>query len=105
MTRRVDIHGLSRREVVALLNKRLAMIHRCHNQNADNYKYYGAKGIAVCQEWIAAQCRLHRRQYQRPRTDRQSGGWHGLHIDLQTCVHKSAGKPTPRPGPRHMATK
>jgi hypothetical protein len=24
---------------------------RCYNQNRDNYKYYGAKGIKVCDEW------------------------------------------------------
>ncbi len=24
---------------------------RCENQNADNYKYYGERGISVCVEW------------------------------------------------------
>ena len=24
---------------------------RCFNPNADNYKYYGAKGISVCEDW------------------------------------------------------
>lgn len=28
------------------------MIYRCTNQQDIGYKYYGAKGIAVCQEWI-----------------------------------------------------
>lgn len=24
---------------------------RCSNENADNYQYYGGKGITVCDEW------------------------------------------------------
>jgi hypothetical protein len=28
-----------------------SMIARCHNPNAISYKYYGAKGITVCDEW------------------------------------------------------
>ena len=28
-----------------------SMIQRCYNPNNPNYKYYGAKGIAVCDEW------------------------------------------------------
>lgn len=27
------------------------MISRCTNENVDSYKYYGAKGISVCEEW------------------------------------------------------
>ncbi len=27
------------------------MKDRCYNPNASNYKYYGAKGIEVCEEW------------------------------------------------------
>lgn len=27
------------------------MIRRCNNQNAKDYKNYGAKGIRVCKEW------------------------------------------------------
>lgn len=26
---------------------------RCHNPKADNYNNYGAKGISVCEEWLA----------------------------------------------------
>jgi hypothetical protein len=28
-----------------------AMKDRCSNPNNDNYKYYGARGISVCEEW------------------------------------------------------
>lgn len=28
-----------------------SMMSRCCNQNAKNYKYYGGKGICVCDEW------------------------------------------------------
>lgn len=28
------------------------MLHRCYDVNDKNYKYYGAKGIGVCQAWI-----------------------------------------------------
>jgi hypothetical protein len=27
------------------------MIARCENKNAQNYHYYGARGISVCKEW------------------------------------------------------
>lgn len=29
---------------------------RCYNENAANYKYYGAVGISVCEEWHNADC-------------------------------------------------
>ena len=28
------------------------MIDRCNNNNNNNYKYYGERGIKVCEEWI-----------------------------------------------------
>lgn len=28
-----------------------AMIQRCTNENADNYRYYGGRGIKVCERW------------------------------------------------------
>ena len=31
--------------------KYAAMFQRCYSQNAHNYKYYGAKGITVCERW------------------------------------------------------
>lgn len=37
-------------------NKRIyniwnCMINRCYNTNSSNYKYYGGKGISVCENW------------------------------------------------------
>ncbi len=28
------------------------MKRRCHNKNHKDYKYYGARGIKVCEEWL-----------------------------------------------------
>lgn len=28
------------------------MMNRCYNSNRQDYKYYGGRGITVCQEWI-----------------------------------------------------
>lgn len=41
-------HGLSHHPLYHTWN---GMIQRCHNPNAPNYKYYGARGISVCEEW------------------------------------------------------
>ena len=30
----------------------VGMKFRCYNHNASNYKYYGAKGIKICSEWL-----------------------------------------------------
>lgn len=30
----------------------LAMMRRCYDQNHDNYKYYGGRGITVCNAWF-----------------------------------------------------
>ena len=35
-----------------LINRREGMIERCTNPNSVGYKRYGARGIAVCQEWV-----------------------------------------------------
>lgn len=41
-------HGLSEsREYVSWSN----MINRCTNENADNYAYYGGRGIRICNRW------------------------------------------------------
>lgn len=32
-------------------NSYRSMMSRCYNKNSANYKYYGAKGIKVCDEW------------------------------------------------------
>lgn len=29
------------------------MINRCYNKNSDSYKYYGKKGIVVCEWWLS----------------------------------------------------
>ena len=31
-----------------------AMKNRCHNPRAPDYRYYGARGVAVCDEWRAS---------------------------------------------------
>lgn len=36
---------------ISLLNKRSKMMGRCSNPNNKSYKWYGAKGIKVCDEW------------------------------------------------------
>lgn len=28
------------------------MKNRCYNENADDYKYYGGRGIRICDEWL-----------------------------------------------------
>ena len=44
-------HGLSR---YPLYHIRAAMLQRCYNKSDKNYKYYGARDIIVCNEWINA---------------------------------------------------
>lgn len=41
-------NGLRRPEYRAWLN----MKQRCHNPNAANYRWYGAKGVRVCARWM-----------------------------------------------------
>lgn len=41
-------HGLSGTN---LFRKWIGMRRRCSDLNAQNYKYYGGRGIAVCEEW------------------------------------------------------
>lgn len=42
------IHGMSRSRLYQIWN---AMRQRCENPKAISYKYYGEKGISVCEEW------------------------------------------------------
>ena len=42
------IHGMSHSRLYHIWN---AMRQRCENPNAISYKYYGEKGIFVCEEW------------------------------------------------------
>ena len=41
-------HGLHKHKLYSVY---YAMLYRCYNPNAPRWKYYGAKGIAVCVEW------------------------------------------------------
>lgn len=42
------IHGMCHTRLYQIWN---AMRQRCENPNAISYKYYGKKGISVCEEW------------------------------------------------------
>lgn len=42
------IHGLRTHKLYGVWN---SMKNRCYNVTQDSYKYYGAKGITVCDEW------------------------------------------------------
>lgn len=42
------IHGLRHTRIYQTWCR---MKQRCNNQNSDNYKYYGGRGIKVCDEW------------------------------------------------------
>ena len=44
-------HGLCSKDD-RLYNIYNAMIHRCYHKNCNGYKYYGARGICVCDEWL-----------------------------------------------------
>jgi hypothetical protein len=44
------------------------MRSRCNNPNVKDYKWYGAKGITVCEEWDDFWCFLHDMKY-RPSAD------------------------------------
>jgi len=41
-------HNMYRTRLYGIWN---SMKHRCHNPNDLNYRYYGGKGIKVCEEW------------------------------------------------------
>jgi len=41
-------HGLSRKPIYSVWQ---AMIQRCHNSSNPAYKYYGVRGITVCDKW------------------------------------------------------
>lgn len=45
--KRVTFGGVKTKSYVAWKN----MIHRCYNENNKDYKYYGEKGITICDEW------------------------------------------------------
>ena len=39
------------KERTIMRNRWRSMKQRCYNPSNDNYKYYGGKGIKVCEEW------------------------------------------------------
>ena len=50
-----DIHDVHDRRVK--VTKELndvyhSMVNRCHNPGNKSFKYYGAKGVTVCDEWL-----------------------------------------------------
>ena len=45
---RFQKHGLRYLPVYRVYSHIMA---RCHNENAPNYKWYGARGVSVCREW------------------------------------------------------
>ena len=47
-TKKTINHGLSRHRIYGIYH---GMINRCEKENDMHYKFYGAKGIKVCDEW------------------------------------------------------
>jgi hypothetical protein len=43
------IHGLSRTKIYNIYR---GMRSRCYNKNEKAYKYYGGRGITICDEWL-----------------------------------------------------
>lgn len=41
-------HGMSNKRIHVIWQR---INERCNNKNADNYQYYGERGIKVCKEW------------------------------------------------------
>ena len=50
-TRWAGSHGKARGDKDALYHLWLRINRRCHNPNADNYRWYGARGISVWEPW------------------------------------------------------
>lgn len=42
-------------EIFKIKRRYYDMMGRCNNPNLRNYKYYGARGIKVCEEWLGKQ--------------------------------------------------
>ena len=52
----VTIHGFCRdggRHRISTIHSH--MLSRCNNHDDDNYKYYGGRGVSVCDEWLDIQ--------------------------------------------------
>lgn len=43
------VHGLKHSK---LYNTWCKMKQKCYNKNDDHYKYYGKRGIRICDEWL-----------------------------------------------------
>ncbi len=50
VTRRLNAHGQSR---TPLYRRWKAMLDRCHRPAAHNYRFYGGRGVVVCDAWRA----------------------------------------------------
>lgn len=48
-----DAHRTHGDSKTRLYNIYKGMIQRCNNPNHDKYKYYGGRGISICEEWAA----------------------------------------------------
>lgn len=46
-----DVHRIHGGKGTRLYKVWLSMHNRCTNQNANTYKYYGGRGISICEEW------------------------------------------------------
>ena len=46
---RITTHGLSNHRIYEIYN---GMKQRCYNENNENYKHYGGRGISICDEWF-----------------------------------------------------
>lgn len=46
---RQSSHGLCNHRLYTIFSR---MKDRCYNKNASNYKYYGARGIKICDDWL-----------------------------------------------------
>lgn len=42
-------HGIPNKKLTLV---RLSMKRRCYDKNCKEYKYYGARGIKICEEWL-----------------------------------------------------
>lgn len=49
LIQRVTTHGGSHDRLYRVYHN---MINRCYNKNSDDYKYYGGRGIIICDEWL-----------------------------------------------------
>lgn len=54
----IGIDGLYKLNINCCKNKKIGHIfegmkNRCYNPNSKNYRWYGAKGIKICDEWLS----------------------------------------------------